>query len=65
MFCETCKFWSKTNIETTGTGGEVGSCQLDPFDISEMKPDQCSIICGHDGGIFYGPKYGCIHHKGE
>ena len=57
--CETCSHWSERKKNNSEVDARL--CDLEPFDIRSMKDDHFAIICGHDGGVFCGPKFGCIH----
>ncbi len=60
--CENCEDWGKERKggdEFNGVDARV--CDREPFAIRHMKDDQCAVVCGHDGGVFCGNKYGCIH----
>lgn len=64
--CSTCKFWEPTKDEFTSSPEvDARRCEIDPCDVRDMKDDEAATICGHDGGVFYGPKYGCIHWIGK
>jgi len=58
-FCEDCK--SFRIHKTDYTKHKVGTCELEPFDVGNMKENHMAIICGHDGPIFVGSKFGCVN----
>ena len=59
--CSTCKFWYAKDKFPESSDVGARACELDVCDLGEMEDDHAATICGHDGGIYYGPKYGCIH----
>lgn len=59
--CKTCDFWSDNKEDDAAV--EARACKLEPFDVRNMEEDQMAAICGHDGGVFCGSKFGCIHWK--
>jgi hypothetical protein len=58
--CKNCKYWGKELAKINGSI-DARACELEPFDVRDMKEDQCAVVCGHDGGIVYGRNFGCIH----
>ena len=56
--CRTCKHWGKGE-ENEGAPVDSRPCELEPFDIRNMKITDCAVMCGHDGGIFFGAEFGC------
>jgi hypothetical protein len=59
--CKNCKYWGKEPEPDDHTFIDARTCELEPFDLRDMKEDQCAVVCGHDGGIVYGRNFGCIH----
>ncbi len=61
--CKDCKHWGKEKLYEShmADGIDARECELAPFDIGGMKENDCAIMCGHDGGIYFGSGYGCIN----
>jgi hypothetical protein len=67
--CKDCQHWER---EGKAYSNEVPGlpyhavhlaypCHKAPFDARGMKPDECGIECGHDGAVYFGAEYGCVH----
>ncbi len=63
MICKTCFYWDLECETEKNSNCESHPCKREPFDIRSMKEDDFAIICGHDGFVFCGPKFGCVHWK--
>jgi len=60
--CKNCIKWEKRDSSAMKwTDVITGYCLQSPFDVRNMKSDQCTVFCGHDGGIITGENFGCIH----
>jgi len=59
--CKFCNHWEKLEYNRDVSNNvTVGICELEPFDVRDMRSDQIAVPCGHDGGIYYGENFGCI-----
>lgn len=60
--CKHCKHWSKEEVleSRMADGVDARSCELEPFDIGGMGSNDCAIMCGHDGSIYFGSNFGCM-----
>lgn len=57
--CRTCAFWGKERDGDDSPTVDARGCELEPFDVRNMKITDCAVMCGHDGGIYYGAEFGC------
>lgn len=64
--CKNCANWhgqEKFTDWRTEHNFLTGRCDVaeSSFDVSDMKINQVAVHCGHDGGIYFGENFGCIH----
>jgi len=62
--CRNCEHFEGYKFHSNGF--LIGFCALEPFEVSDMNSNQIAILCGHDGGVYYGEEFGCkFWKKGE
>ncbi len=54
---ETIDDWRMTHDFLTGRCDEAESA----FDVVDMRSNEVAVNSGHDGGIYFGENFGCIH----
>jgi len=61
--CYTCKHWGPKEEYGFGMNPQVDAryCNIEGTDTEEMKADEFAIICCHDGPVYTGSNFGCIH----
>ena len=62
--CKDCKHWEPEkdpyNQHYIAEGVDARPCSLEPFQTSSMTKNDCAILCGHDGAIYFGADFGCV-----
>jgi len=65
MNCKNCKHFDLDEKESEKLGFNVGGCNAQAYDVQNMKINQCSIYCGHDGGVWVGADFGCVNFESK
>ena len=59
--CKNCIYWGREPLTPTNMpeGIDIRGCDLEPCDQITMKETDIAVLCGDDGGIYYGSEFGC------
>jgi|694.fasta_scaffold100459_6 hypothetical protein len=64
MNCKDCKHWHEETREQYWTPMGYGTCyhpKLNPEEGKVSDKDGGELDEGHDGHVYFGPMFGCIH----
>ena len=57
--CKNCKYREPYHDALNKVN--IGTCIKEGLDGFKMQDNEFSVMCGHDGPVFVGPYFGCIH----
>jgi len=60
--CKNCVHWLPYIEDRAPINIKVGTCAREPFDVRDMGKNDCTVNCGHDGGIITGSDFSCPHY---
>lgn len=67
--CCNCKFWEKEKYKSkdwcTADGVDARPCDFMPDSTQDMTNSGCAIQCSHDGPVYVGRNFGCIHFESK
>lgn len=62
--CKTCKHWGKLPIAIV-RDVDARTCALEPFNVKNMKKDDCAVTSNMHGSIYCGSEFGCVRHESK